>query len=99
MAAFSGLFVTGYKFWGRPNSASEGLDLYVLLCLCLLGVLQLSKRTRVAAWWLLPVMGATTFVVFDPSPNYGEFVYQIPLAAMMSGWALMLHRATRVRGS
>ena len=81
---FIAALCTGYKFWGRPSEAYAGLDIYLILCGLLLFVLQFFTYTRVISWWALPVMGYLTFILFDPNKNYGEFIYQIPIAAFMS---------------
>ena len=89
-AAFVGLFVTGYKFWGQPPEAADGLDGYAFICLAILVGLQFNKYSRVASWWLLPIMGGLTFVLFEPSPNYGELHFQAGIAVAMSVFALCL---------
>lgn len=91
--AFIAIFVTGYKFWSRPPEASAGLDAYVIAYAILLFVLQFSKYTRTISWWTLPVMGYSTFLLFDPNENYGELSYQISIAAIMSLFSFILtHR-------
>lgn len=81
---------TGYKFWGLPPETYAGLNRYLILCGLLLFVLQFFKYTRVVSWWALPVMGYLTFILFDPNENYGEFIYQIPIAALMSVFGFYL---------
>jgi uncharacterized membrane protein len=87
---FFAAFTSYYKFWSRPPEASSGLNIFVVLCWTLLFALQFFKSTRVISWWILPVMGSLTFLLFDPSENYGEFIYQIPIAAVMSVFAFFL---------
>jgi len=81
---------TSYKFWGRPPEAYSGLDVYVIFCCLVLFAAQFSKLSRVLSWWLLPLMGLLTFFLFSPSQNYGEFIYQISAASIMSIFAYLL---------